>query len=132
MRLILAQSPQAKGRIERLWGTLQDRLVAELRLAGIATLEDANTFLPGFLDAFNRRFAVPATEPGSAYRPVPAAFEPDRVFCFKYERVGQPDNTVSFFKQVLQLPALSRACQLGACPRRGPRAPRWQPGRFLP
>lgn len=110
IRLILAQSPQAKGRIERLWGTLQDRLVAELRLAGITTLEDANAFLPGFLDAFNARFAVPAAEPNAAYRPVPAGFDPDRVFCFKYERVVQPDNTVAFFSRVLQLqPSAERA-----------------------
>ena len=110
IRLILARSPQAKGRVERLWGTLQDRLVAELRLAGVATMDAANAFLPTFLPRFNARFAVPAAEPASAYRPLPDAFEPDRVFCFKYERVVQPDNTVAFFGRVLQLqPSSERA-----------------------
>lgn len=110
VRLILAQSPQAKGRIERLWGTLQDRLVAELRLAGISTMDDANAFLPGFLAAFNIRFAVPAAEAAPAYRPLPDGFDADQVCCFKYERVVQPDNTIVFFSQVLQLqPSPERA-----------------------
>ena len=61
---IYALSPQAKGRIERLWGTLQDRLVAELRLAGICTVEAANAFLPGFTVRFNARFGRPAGPPG--------------------------------------------------------------------
>ena len=57
---ITAHSPQAKGRIERLWGILQDRLTKELRLAGVTTLEDANAFLPAFLVRYNARFAQPA------------------------------------------------------------------------
>lgn len=105
VRLILAQSPQAKGRIERLWGTFQDRLVAELRLAGIDTLEGANAFLPDFLHAFGRRFAVPAAEAASAYRPLPPGFDVDQVCCFKYERVVRADNTVSFGRRILQLVA---------------------------
>lgn len=105
VRLILAHSPQAKGRVERLWRTLQDRLGAELRLAGIATMDDANTFLPSFLTRFNTRFAVPAAEPDQAYRSLPDTFEPDRVFCFKYERVVRPDNTLLFGTRVLQLHA---------------------------
>ncbi len=60
---IAAGSPQAKGRIERLWRTLQDRLVVELRLRGLATLEAADAFLPAFLADFNPRFAHPATDP---------------------------------------------------------------------
>jgi transposase len=110
VRLILAQSPQAKGRIERLWRTLQDRLVVELHLAGITTLDDANAFLPRFLDRFNARFAVPTAEAGSAYRPLPDDLPPDRIFCFKYERVVRPDNTVTFGHRVLQLqPTSGRA-----------------------
>jgi len=63
---ISARSPQAKGRIERLWETFQDRLVSELRLAGISTLEEANRFLEGFLERYNARFAVPPEQSGSA------------------------------------------------------------------
>jgi hypothetical protein len=58
VEMIFANSPQAKGRIERLWGTFQDRLVSELRLAKVTTLEEANRFLPRYLARHNRRFAV--------------------------------------------------------------------------
>jgi len=105
IRPIFALSPQAKGRVERLWGTLQDRLVAELRLAGATTLEAANRFLAEFLPTFNARFGVPPAQPGSAYRRPPDDFEPDRVFCFKYERLVQPDNTIHFAGRQLQLQA---------------------------
>jgi len=65
---IPSRSPQARGRIERLWGTFQDRLVSELRLAGARTLEQANQVLWDFLPRYNQRFAVPAAQAGSAYR----------------------------------------------------------------
>lgn len=98
-----ARSPQAKGRIERLWGTWQDRLVAEMRLAGVRDQEEANRFLPAFLAAFNRRFRVPAAQAGSAYRAVAAGFTPETVFCFKYRRVVAADNTVRLGEHRLQL-----------------------------
>lgn len=101
---IPARSPQAKGRIERLWGTLQDRLVVELRLDGISTLEAANTFLPGFLTRFNARFAVRADDPGQAYRPVDSALDLERLLSFQYPRVVANDNTVQFGGQVWQIP----------------------------
>ena len=63
IRLVLAHSPQAKGRIERLWGTFQDRLLMELRLAGAGTMEEANAVLADFLPRFNSRFGVPAAQP---------------------------------------------------------------------
>src|SRR5437899_2119294 len=72
---IAAQSPQAKGRIERLWGTLQDRLVSELRLRALHTLEQANAFLPEFLPAFIQRFARAAAEPTPPWRPAPRDLE---------------------------------------------------------
>jgi transposase len=110
VRPIYALSPQAKGRIERLWGTFQDRLVAELRLAGAATLEAANAVLGAFLADFNARFGVPPAEAGSAYRAPPPGFDPKRVFCFKYERVVRADNTVAFGGRQLQLrPSAERA-----------------------
>ena len=84
--LICANSPQAKGRIERSFGTLQDRLVKELRLVGISTPDTANAFLPGFLDTHNARFAkVPASET-DAHRPVPPNVTLTDVFAWKKER----------------------------------------------
>ncbi|HZK67434.1 MAG TPA: ISNCY family transposase [Chloroflexota bacterium] len=93
---IAARSPQAKGRIERLWGTFQDRLVSEMRLKGISSLEEANRFLTSFLDRHNRRFAVPAAEEGSAYRPLPEGLDPKSLFCFKHTRRVSADNVVAF------------------------------------
>ena len=105
---ISALSPQAKGRIERLWGTFQDRLVSELRLAGITTMEEANRFLVGFLERYNARFAVPPKQPGSAYRS-PEGQDLKSLFCFKYQRVVGSDNVVRFNGHRLQLlPSLER------------------------
>jgi transposase len=100
---IYALSPQAKGRIERLFETLQDRLVVELRLAGASTEEEASRVLEAFLPKYNARFGVPARQPGSAYREVPKGLDIDRVLCFKYWRKVGADNTVQFDGRVLQL-----------------------------
>jgi hypothetical protein len=100
---IAARSPQAKGRIERLFGTLQSRLVAELRLAGIATLEDANAFLPAFLTRFNRTFRISATQRGSSYRHLEPGMIPIHIFCFKYVRTVGSDNVVCFGDRRLQI-----------------------------
>lgn len=100
---IAARSPQAKGRIERLWGTLQDRLVAELVAAEVTTIAAANAFLPSYLDRHNARFAVPPTDPGLAYLPVPPTLKLAHVVCFKHTRVVRPDNTISFQGAPLQL-----------------------------
>ena len=101
---IVAHSPEAKGRIERVWGTFQDRLVAELRLAGISTMAAGNAFLRDtFLPAFNARFAVPPTLAASGYRPLPRGLDLDRTCAFHYERTVAADNTVSVFGTVLQL-----------------------------
>lgn len=109
IELIAAHSPQAKGRIERLWGTLQDRLVQELQLANVCTVDQANAFLPGFLRRFNRRFAIVPESPESAYRPRRSAAELDSILCFKHNRVVSKDNTVRLGQIVLQiLPGPSR------------------------
>jgi hypothetical protein len=100
---ITSRSPQAKGRIERLWGTFQDRLVSELRLAGAKTIEEANNVLQEFLPRYNRRFAIPAKEPCLAYRQPPEEFRPDEVFCFKYYRTVGGDNVVRFGEHRLQI-----------------------------
>jgi transposase len=73
---IASYSPEARGRIERLWRTLQDRLTQELELAGIKDLKAANRFLPGFLKRFNAGFSVQAEEPGVAYRPLDPGLGP--------------------------------------------------------
>lgn len=100
---IRALSPQAKGRIERLWGTFQDRLVSELRLAGATNLEAANGVLWDFLPRFNARFAVPPAQAGSAYRlPEPGSCL-EGVLCFKYQRTVAKDNTVKLGEHTLQL-----------------------------
>jgi hypothetical protein len=101
---IAARSPQAKGRIERAWGTLQDRLVTELRLAGADDRETAEAVLARFLPRFNRRFTVPATDPVPAWRPLPDGLRIERVCCLKYRRVVANDHTVRVGASILQLP----------------------------
>lgn len=98
---IRSRSPQARGRIERLWGTFQDRLVSELRVARAKTIEDANLVLCDYLPRHNQRFTVPAIEPGSAFRPLTK--DPDEVFCFKYQRSVGLDNVVRFGTNRLQV-----------------------------
>ncbi len=108
IQAVFALSPQAKGRIERLFGTLQDRLVSELRLAGAATMEMANRTLRDFLPRFNVRFGVPASCPGKAYRQR-SGTDLDGVLCFKYQRSVAADNTIRFAGRTLQLlPGLQR------------------------
>ena len=102
-----AHSAPAKGRVERLWGTLQDRLVAELRLEGVTTIEAANAFLPGFLERHSERFAVPAADPRPAWRPWPESLTSEAVFCFHYPRRIGRDNTVSWPGGDLALPRRS-------------------------
>jgi hypothetical protein len=100
---ITAHSPQAKGRVERLFGTLQERLVVELRLAGATTLAQANAALKGFLVRFNRQFAVAPATPATAYLPLPAGLRLGEMFCFKYWRSVGMDNTVRLGEVRLQI-----------------------------
>jgi transposase len=103
---IAAHSPQAKGRIERLWATLQDRLVSELRLRAITTPEAASPFLPEFMADFNRRFAVPARETTRAWRAAPRHLE--RILACRYTRTVARDNTASLPGRSIQLPPRGR------------------------
>lgn len=97
VELIRANSPQAKGRIERLFGTLQDRLVKELRYAGIHTIKEANRFLVDtFIPAFNKKFAVPAAQAGDAYVPIPPSVDLAATFAEHHTRRVQNDFTVRF------------------------------------
>lgn len=104
IEMILAKSPQAKGRVERLLGTLQDRLVKELREAGATTLQEANQVLKRFLPEFSARFSVAPAQPGSAYRPWPPGLKREEVFSFKHKRTVNNDNTISFDRKRLQIP----------------------------
>ena len=101
---IRALSPQAKGRIERLFRTLQDRLGAELKLAGITTPGPANAFLAGFRKTFNRRFAVSPKEVQPAWRKVPEGLDLDRVISFRYSATVGLDNTVRLGGLILDIP----------------------------
>ncbi len=103
IQLIFALSPQAKGRVERAAETFQDRLVTELRLAGAATIADADHVLQGFLPRFNARFGVPPRCPEAAYRPLASDVCLDRILCFKHIRKVARDNTVKFQLHTLQL-----------------------------
>jgi len=101
---IPAYSPEARGRSERVFRTLQDRLPKELALAGIASIEGANRFLATtFIADYNTRFAVAPEQPGSAFVPVARAQWRD-VLCVQEERVVGNDNTVRFEGRVLQIP----------------------------
>jgi transposase len=103
IRMIPAYSPQARGRSERNFGTWQGRLPQELRLRGITTLPEANRFLrEEYLGEFNRRFAVAAAQPGSAFLPLRGQ-DLERVFALQHERVVNRDNTVEMAHRPLQI-----------------------------
>lgn len=100
---IYALSAQAKGRIERLWETLQDRLVSELRLAGARTQQAANTVLQRFIPDYNRRFAIAAAVAEPAWRQVGASLELERVCSFGYQATVLNDNTVRIQGTVIDI-----------------------------
>ena len=103
IELIAAYSPEARGRSERMFGTLQKRLPQELRLAGIDSMEEANRFLrETFLPDHNRRFAIAPEEPGSAFVPFAGAL--DDILCIQEERIVSNDNTVRYKGLALQIP----------------------------
>jgi transposase len=99
---VRARSPQAKGRIERLWRTLQDRLIAELRLQGLTTYAAATAFLPLFIADYNRRFAHAPADPTPAWRRPPRDLP--LVLSCRYTRTVARDNTVRLGPRWLQLP----------------------------
>jgi Helix-turn-helix domain len=102
---IFALSPQAKGRVERLFNTLQDRLVQELRLAGIKDPQQATQFLNGpFKTDFNSRFGKPARESQKAWRPLPKELDLDRICSFRYEATVGNDNAIRLSGMILDIP----------------------------
>jgi transposase len=104
IELIAAHSPQAKGRIERLWGTFQDRLVKALREAGASNREEANQVLRSFLPKHNQGFQMEPAQTGTAYVPWPKEYQVRDFFCFKHIRTVANDNTISFDGHRLQIP----------------------------
>lgn len=104
IEIIYAHSPQAKGRVERGWGTHQDRLVSELRLAGVSGVAAANRVLQWYRPDHNRRFAIAPRESTSAWRPVPPSVDLDRVCSFYYEATVGNDNVVRIHGTVIDVP----------------------------
>lgn len=96
VEVIHANSPQAKGRVERLFGVLQDRLVKEMRLAGVKSREEANRFLESYLAVHNRRFRREPRRAGDLHRPAPHPGQLARILCVRTERVLRSDNTVRY------------------------------------
>lgn len=100
---IAALSAQGKGRVERLWRTLQDRLIKEMRLSQVKTIAEANDFLPAFISAYNVRFAHPAGDDQQAWRSLPADFDFDYHFATRTERVVKRDHTLQWKGECLQI-----------------------------
>jgi len=103
VEVIHATSPQAKGRVERLFRTLQDRLVKEMRLRGIRTIQEANEFLKHYLPVYNRRFAVCPLEANDLHRSVSKGLDLDSILCVKTERTLRNDFTVAYNRKLYQI-----------------------------
>ena len=115
VRVIPAHSPQAKGRVERLFANFEDRLIKELRLAGIPTLATANRFLEDYLPRNNQRFVVPPAQTADLHRPIQAGQDLDRIPCCKTTRVFRRDWTVALHGHLYHRSMI----------RSGPRMCRW-------
>lgn len=103
VRVIHAHSPQAKGRVERLFGTLQDRLVKEMRLMDIRTMEEANKFLDGYLPKLNKTLRVAPANETDAHMKLPKGLNLDDCLCIKTERTLRKDNTIAHNRRLFQI-----------------------------
>ena len=103
VNIIKAKSAQGKGRIERLWETLQSRLPVEFKIRGINTLEEANAFLSEFVNCYNKKFAVEPEKPESAFRKVNKGMDLDTILCIKEERTVINGSAFSYQGQYYQL-----------------------------
>jgi hypothetical protein len=108
IQVLYALSPQAKGRVERLWGTLQDRLVSELRLAGARTVAAANQVLESYRHDHNVRFAISPQDANQAWRPCPDADTAEALCGLQYIRVVGRNNTVRIGRQIIDIPRNTR------------------------
>jgi hypothetical protein len=103
VEMIHAHSPQAKGRVERLFKTLQDRLVKEMRLRGISNVSEANRFLQYYLPVYNRKFSVMAASTGDLHRPLPDGVDLQRILCIKTKRTVRNDRTIMHQRELYQI-----------------------------
>ena len=103
VEVIHALSPQAKGRVERLFGVLQDRLVKEMRLRGISTKDQANAFLEEYLPRYNERFKVCPAHEADAHVKIPGSVDLNKYLCIKTERTIRNDNTIALDGRLYQL-----------------------------
>jgi hypothetical protein len=108
IQVVYALSPQAKGRVERLWGTLQDRLVSELRLEQVCTAEHATAVLEAYRPGHNKRFAIPPQEATQAWRPKPDVDTVDSLCALQYVRLVANNNTVRIGGRVIDIPRKPR------------------------
>jgi transposase len=107
VKMLHAHSPQAKGRIERLFNTFQDRMVKEMRLRGVSTIPEANRFLASYLPVYNRRFSVPPKKKENLHRTVNV--ELDTILCVKTERTLRNDHTIQHNGTLYQIKDRIRA-----------------------
>ena len=107
-----AHSPQAKGRIERLFRTFQDRVIKEMRLRGIKTIEEGNQFLEQYLPLYNKRFSVCPREKDDVHRPLPRGIDLDAILCIKTERTLRNDFTVAHNHKLYQIEEATKASKV--------------------
>ena len=103
INLIAAKTAQAKGRIERLWETLQSRLPVEFKINGITSFKAANVFLQSYMNDYNRKFAVSPENSQSAFRDLPVNLNLDHILCLKHTRQVDHGSVFSFNGQLFQL-----------------------------
>jgi hypothetical protein len=109
VEVIHAYSPQAKGRIERLFGVFQDRLVKEMRLAGVSTKDQANEFLEGYLPRYNKKFGISAAQEADVHVKLPRHIALERYLCVKTTRTVRNDSTVAYEGKLYQIEGRTRA-----------------------
>src|SRR4030043_805346 len=109
VNLIHAHSPQAKGRVARMFNTLQDRLVKEMTLRGINTIEEANQYLKSYLSSHNKRFAVKPKEQNDLHRDIPRGLNIDKIICIRTERALRNDSTISYNGKLYQIQEVVRS-----------------------
>jgi transposase len=112
VEVIHAYSPQAKGRVERLFGTFQDRVVKEMRLAGVTNIAEGNAFLDGYLPEFNRKFAKEAAQKADFHRPIVNKRALDTILSIKTDRALRNDFTIAHNKKLYQIKSNIRAKKL--------------------
>ena len=107
-----AHSPQAKGRIERLFRTFQDRVIKEMRLRGIKTIEEGNKFLEEYLPLYNKRFSVRPREKDDVHRALPRGMDLNAILCIKTERTLRNDFTVAHNHKLYQIEEATKASKV--------------------